>query len=154
MEGSICSGLNVGPTLEDGALGKGCMAPQAVKFRREVERSSVSIFFGSSIPFGLTHLPVSVDVETIVISIEGEITVVERVKGAAVVTEGRGIKTTGSKTHVRFISIGHSVTIGVRKARIEIDSVVVFIQLPRQATRESRCRTVGWIGPTKLLCCV
>ena len=149
VERSVRSRREVGPTLEHCTFRKGCMAPQPVQFCCEVGRRTVGVLLGGGEALSVAENTVSVDVKPVVVAVEGQIAPVQRIESRTDVAKRKGVKSSHPVTHVGLVSVRHPVAVRIRHPRVEVDAIVVFVKLARQSTRETRCRTVGRVGPTE-----
>ena len=150
LERSIGTRGNERPLRQNRALRKSCIAPQSIKFRCEVTRHPILVFFRRSVLFSNGQEPIAIYIKTVPIGVVGGIACIEWVKIRAKITLTNLIESACSRTHPNFKTVRHSVTIGIRAPGIEVHSFTVFVEFSRETSRKTRIIAIVWVRPTIL----
>ena len=87
------------------------------------------ILLRRSVALRIAHDAVAIDVKPVVVAVKGEVAPVQGDQTTGGNTGERRVKTPHAVAHVRLVSIGHTVAVGVGNTGVEVDAVAVFIQL-------------------------
>ena len=113
-------------------------------------RHTVPVFLGRRVHLVVVDDAISIHVEPVLIGVLGTLAGVQRVKAWAPEDHVHRVVTAGLQAHPCLKTVGQPIAVRVGHAGVEVTPFPVFIEQPRQSTREARVRAVRRIRPAVL----
>ena len=113
-------------------------------------RHAVPVFLGRGVHLVVVDDAVSVHVKPVFIGVLGTLAGVQRIKAWAPEDHVHRVVPAGLQAHPCLKTVRQPVAVRVGHAGVEVTSLPVFIEQPRQSPRETRVSAVGRIRPAVL----